>query len=103
MIENYRAITGPLVIQVNKPALTPIVGINESGKTTVLHALFAFDSFNDDLNEKGRHLKDTSNLYRTNAPPATVAAEIELPRANLEEAIENCEASNAAIKEELAV
>jgi len=74
LIKNYRAITGPLEIDVEKRALTPIIGVNESGKTTVLHAIFAFDCFNDHLNDGGRHLKDTSNLYRTSSPPATIEA-----------------------------
>ena len=64
-INNYRAIVGPLTIDVSKPKLMPIVGVNESGKTTVLHALFAFDHFNDEMNDDGRHLRDTANLYRT--------------------------------------
>ncbi len=75
-ISNYRAITGPLVIDLSKRSLIPIIGINESGKTTVLHALFAFDFYNDDLNEDGRHLRDTANLYRTSPPTPTVAATI---------------------------
>jgi len=77
-IRNYRAITGPLTIDVDRQSLTPIIGINESGKTTILHAIFAFDSNNDDLNENGRHLRDTENLYRVNPPPATITAQIEL-------------------------
>ncbi len=65
IIRNYRAITGPLVIDLDKKSLVPIIGINESGKTTILHAIYAFDCFNDKFNEGGRHLEDTVNLYRT--------------------------------------
>jgi predicted ATP-dependent endonuclease of OLD family len=61
-IKNYRAITGPLEIDVNKKTLIPIIGINESGKTTILQAIFSFDYYNDEFNQEGRHLKDTTNL-----------------------------------------
>jgi hypothetical protein len=100
VIHNYRAINGPLEIDVEKKTLMPIVGINESGKTTILHALFAFDYFNDKLNDDGRHLKDTSNLYRTSSPPAIVEAAIDISRDELMNAIADCEKSNQALKEE---
>lgn len=83
VISNYRAITGPLEVDVQRRSLTPIIGINESGKTTILHAIFAFDNANDELNQDGRHLKDTNNLYKTNPPQATVQAEVELNREEL--------------------
>jgi len=101
VIRNYRAITGPLEIDVQKTALTPVVGINESGKTTILHAVFAFDYYNDDLNDDGRHLKDTSNLYRTSSPPPVIEAEIEMTRSELNAAILQCELHHAALKPEL--
>ena len=80
IIENYRAITEPVVIDVSGNVLMPIIGVNECGKTTILHAIFAFDWYNDDLNEGGRHLRDTDNLYVTAPKPAVVSAEISLSR-----------------------
>ena len=74
-IRNYRALKGPLTIDVAKRPLLPIIGINESGKTTVLHAIFAFDHYNDGLNG-GRHLEDTHNLWSTGKVAATVEAEL---------------------------
>jgi len=68
----------------------PIIGVNESGKTTILQAIFAFDSLNDGLNGR-RHLRDTSNLYRTSSPPATIEAVIEMTRNELSDAISDCE------------
>jgi len=56
----------------------PIIGVNESGKTTILQAIFAFDYMNDRDNEDGRHLKDVSNLFRTTPELAFVSAEIEI-------------------------
>lgn len=75
-IENYRAISGPLTIDLKRRALLPVIGINESGKTTILHAILAFDHFNDS-HDGGRHLKDTRNLYRTSSAESLITAEIE--------------------------
>jgi hypothetical protein len=80
IIENYRAIKGPLIVDVSGNVLTPIIGINECGKTTILHAIFAFDHWNDELNEGGAHLRNTDNLYARSPKPATVKAEISLTR-----------------------
>lgn len=76
-ISNYRALKGPLTIDVERRPLLPIIGINESGKTTILHAIFSFDHHNDKLNG-GRHLEDTQNLLSLSRTPATVEAEAEL-------------------------
>src|SRR6266705_3385218 len=96
-IRDYRAITGPLVIDIGKKGLIPIIGINESGKTTILHALFAFDHYNDDLND-GRHLEDINNLYQTSSPPATIEAEVEISRIEMREALGSVAKSNPQIK-----
>jgi len=74
IIRNYRAITGPLEINVARDSLLPVIGVNESGKTTILHAIFAFDENNDSLNDGGRHLKDTANLYKTSSPSSRITA-----------------------------
>src|SRR6266404_6140477 len=97
VINNYRAITGPLEIDVDKRSLTPIIGVNESGKTTILQAIFAFDYHNDRLNH-GRHLKDTSNLYRTSSRSAIIEAVVEMTRSEFNEAIEDCENQDSAMK-----
>jgi ABC-type nitrate/sulfonate/bicarbonate transport system ATPase subunit len=91
IIKNYRAITGPLVIDVSSNILMPIIGINECGKTTILHALFSFDNWNDDLNDGGRHLRDTDNLYVRSPKAATVSAEIVLSRREFLRALDNVE------------
>jgi len=69
-IENYRAIES--VELVLNYSMNPIIGINESGKTSILHAVLAFDKTRDKLN-KGEHLnfqnkystKDTKNCIIT--------------------------------------
>lgn len=77
-IEHYRAITGAMEINLDKNSLIPIIGVNESGKTTILHAIFAFDFHNDHLNDNGRQLQDIHNLYETTQSPAVISAEISL-------------------------
>ena len=95
VIRNYRAITGPLEIDLKKRPLIPTVGINESGKTTILHAILAFDSYNDAANSTIRHLDDLSNLYRTSSPSPAVTAEIEISVHELKRCIAACEKEHA--------
>lgn len=60
-IQNYRAIedvTIPLNYQIN-----PIIGVNESGKTTILKAILCLDKSRDRTN-KGKHL-EYQNKYMT--------------------------------------
>ena len=101
IIRNYRAITGPLEIFVEGKSLTPIIGVNESGKTTILHAIFAFDHHNDQFNDKGRHLKDTLNLYRTSAPTATVEAVIDFTRTDFQVVTREIESTNPQLRPHL--
>lgn len=100
VVRNYHAIVGPLSIDVAKPTLTPIIGVNESGKTTVLHALFAFDHSNDQAGG-GRHVRDTQNLYATNPVHATVQATIELDAEELSEAVNACREDPGELEEGL--
>lgn len=68
-VENFKGIKGPLSIDVQKYPFLPIVGLNESGKSTILEAIFAFDSFNDRENE-GRHLENIRNVWDSGQAPA---------------------------------
>jgi predicted ATP-binding protein involved in virulence len=90
IINNYRAISEPLEIRVGKGLLMPIIGVNESGKTTILQAIFAFDHLNDSSNERGRHLKDVLNLYSSSSPDATVEAEVETTPSELRDIFADC-------------
>lgn len=91
-ITDYRAIAGPLEVDVERNSLIPIIGINESGKTTILHAIFAFDSFNDRLLHDGQHLKDTQNLYRLKSSPPRIAAQLALSDEEYATALKKVEA-----------
>lgn len=75
-VDNYRGISSPVTISLKKQSLYPIIGINESGKTTILHAMFAFDYFNDKLNDGGRHLNDVGSLYEVPPKPPMVQATV---------------------------
>jgi predicted ATP-dependent endonuclease of OLD family len=78
IIENYKAITNPIEIDLTKNNLIPIIGVNECGKTTILNAIFSFDRFNDSYNSVIRHVSDVHNLYDTKILHARITAVIEL-------------------------
>jgi hypothetical protein len=83
-----------LEINLEKNSLLPIIGVNECGKTTILHAILAFDYFNDKLNGGGRHLQDIQNLYRTNPRTPTVTGEIAASRAEIKSCLKVLAKSN---------
>ncbi len=99
-ISDYRAINSPLTVELTKSTLVPIIGINECGKTTVLHAIVAFDYINDDQQESIGHLKDITNLFKTNPKTPTVTAEIELSREEFREALKQIQDDDSEIKDE---
>lgn len=73
-IRNYRAIDH-VAIDLDR-RIIPLVGVNECGKSTILQAIFCFDSTNDG-EEDGKHFKDIKNLYKTDSSIApTVMATI---------------------------
>jgi predicted ATP-dependent endonuclease of OLD family len=87
-INDYKAIEGELVVNLSKSQLLPIIGVNESGKTSILGAIFAFDRQNDTLNQ-GRHLLNVANLNKTTeqgTPRVTAIIEI-----SSDEVAEMCE------------
>ncbi len=71
-INKYRAIENATVAVSNN--LIPIIGVNESGKTTVLHAILAFDKEKDKYNG-GDHLIH-KNRYVTREQEGSVVASI---------------------------
>lgn len=79
-IRNYRAITDSIEINVKNNKLVPLIGANESGKTTILQAIYAFDYANDKEYE-GRHLADLRNFYNPQSKePAIIEAEISISK-----------------------
>ena len=61
LIKDYRAVDSAEVPV--SQALSPLIGINESGKTSILHAILAFAKVSDRFNA-GQHLA-YENKYGT--------------------------------------
>ncbi len=76
-ITGYRGLADNTEINISKTSIYPIIGKNESGKTTSLEAIYSFDFSNDDEN-RGKHLTNIENLYSTIERPITITAEIEI-------------------------
>lgn len=73
-ISNYKAIDD-LTINLNKSVI-PLIGVNESGKTSILQAILAFDKDKDNtLN--GVHI-NPKNKYRTTQRPCKIVASVEI-------------------------
>lgn len=92
IIKNYRAIKGPLEIDL-KNKIVPLVGINECGKTTILQAIFAFDFANDDLN-KGKQVHDISNLYALEDDVCEIKAVVDITKDELNRIIKLLQKAN---------
>ncbi|MBN2879479.1 MAG: AAA family ATPase [Clostridia bacterium] len=72
-ISNYKAIE-KIDININRE-IVPLIGINESGKTTILQAILAFDKNKDNLLNK-RHI-DAKNIYEHEEKECVISAELE--------------------------
>ncbi|HMG14218.1 MAG TPA: AAA family ATPase [Saprospiraceae bacterium] len=76
-ITGYRGLKDNTEIDISKSSLYPIIGKNESGKTTCLEAIHTFD-FSNDSEHSGKHLNNIENLYSTVESPISITAEIEV-------------------------
>lgn len=72
IIENYKAIKHIEIPLSN--SVIPLIGVNESGKTTILNAILAFDSSKDSL-MNGKHI-NPKNKYKTSQEQCRIIAEI---------------------------
>ncbi|WP_350290113.1 AAA family ATPase [uncultured Croceitalea sp.] len=89
IITGYRGLQENTEINISKSSILPIIGKNESGKTTCLEAIYCFDNSNDDEN-RGKHLNNIENLYSTDDKPVIITAEIEIDKDfNFEKHFEN--------------
>jgi predicted ATPase len=77
IIDGYRGINDLTEINIVKESIIPIIGKNESGKTTCLEAILAFD-FHNDNEHNGKHLQNVQNLYSTLPKPVIISAEVDL-------------------------
>ncbi len=82
-IKNYKAIAEEVSIPINPISLLPLIGANESGKTSILQAIHAFDFSNDREND-GTHLSDIRNLYQPmKEEPSSITALIKISHQEL--------------------
>ncbi len=80
-IENYRAIE---IIELNLTfSINPIIGVNESGKTTVLKAILAFDKNRDRING-GEHLEFQNKYSTSPTKGCQISANIKLDKSEIE-------------------
>lgn len=85
-IVNYRAIEE---IELNLSfSINPIIGVNESGKTSVLKAILAFDKNRDKLN-KGEHLEFKNKYSNKQNQDCQIESTIELDKNELTNLIKN--------------
>ena len=99
-IQNYRAIKGPLKIDLASRSLVPLIGLNECGKTTVLQAIFAFDVANDSAYQ-GRHIKEVVNLYTTTNSTPAISAGIRGSKSSLGRFIDDYSSEESAKLDQL--
>ena len=74
IIEKYRAIENAEV-DIAGNDLIPIIGVNESGKTTLLQAILAFDEMSDKTH-RGLHLKFKNRYDRNDKQKGIIKAEV---------------------------
>lgn len=83
-INNYRAIKN---IEFDiKHSISPIIGVNESGKTTILKAILAFDKSRDKFNN-GDHLEYKNRYFTHKHEKCTITAYLTLSEDEIAELI----------------
>ncbi len=80
-IQNYKAINDT-IIKLNY-SINPIIGVNESGKTSVLQALLAFDSRNDKKNS-GLHLEFQNKYHTKPTTESKISSYIKIEKKDLQ-------------------
>jgi predicted ATP-dependent endonuclease of OLD family len=96
-IQNYKAITDT-EIKLNY-SINPIIGVNESGKTSILQAILAFDRNRDKVNS-GVHI-DYQNKYSTKVTKeCKISAFIRLDSKEIKGLLESCEVKTGSLEYE---
>lgn len=96
-VSNYRAIRDEIKLSLKNKGLIPLVGINECGKTTILHAIFSFDYINDS-EYGGKHLENTLNLYQTEDKEPLVTAELQTKKEEIFECLNAFKTAQASVQ-----
>jgi predicted ATP-dependent endonuclease of OLD family len=89
-IENYKAIEC-VDVPISRNVI-PLIGINESGKTSILHAILAFDKTKDHLLD-GAHI-EPKNKYKNLSRRARCVLQAKVVASSAEEAIEIIQEAN---------
>lgn len=99
IVQKYRAIDS---VELSlKSGITPIIGVNESGKTTILHALQAFDKGRDVFNQSRNHL-DYQNRYSTsNTRDCKIIAEVSLEQKEFDDIENNFTSKTSTVDRDL--
>lgn len=87
-IRNYKAIVDT-EIKLNY-SINPIIGVNESGKTSILQAILAFDKNRDRVNS-GSHLEFQNKYQTKDTKDSKISAYIKLDKEELVELKSNLE------------
>ena len=86
-IENYKAIK-ELEIDFRERTLIPFIGLNETGKSSILEAIFAFNSSNDNINNSKHISKEyVLNKYEVIATEPLITAKLEIKKEIKEEIV----------------
>lgn len=80
-IRNYRAIKN-ISLTLNS-SVTPIIGVNESGKTSILNAIMCLDKTRDRYND-GKHLEYSNNYSTVATADSKVSAVMTLSKSEIE-------------------
>jgi|SRR5690554_1982552 len=88
-INKYRAIDR-IVVDLNHQIL-PIIGVNESGKTSILQAILCFDK-NQDKANKGDHLEYENRYPGIRKENCSITAHIQLNESDFEKLYESLKA-----------
>jgi predicted ATP-dependent endonuclease of OLD family len=77
IIRKYRGISRDLTIDFSFSKKNALIGLNESGKSTILNALLVFDYYNDEK-YNSKHLQNLNNYYNSisYSEEAEISAEI---------------------------
>ena len=94
-IQNYKAISDT-EIKLNY-SINPIIGVNESGKTSILQAILAFDKNRDKINS-GVHIEYQNKYSTKDTKESKISAYIRLTSLELKKLIEYCEAKTGSLE-----
>lgn len=70
VIHKYKGIKKDLEVRLDESNILALIGLNESGKSTILKAILAFDYNNDERYSDQQHLEELTNYYNIEEEPS---------------------------------